>query len=178
MPEQPNRDASNQDYMFFPNLVELWKDMYFKSENALAEAFKKFVSTNTFVQMLNQTLEQNLSMEKVINQNMDKYFDSFPVPSKKDIARVAELVLSIEDKVDAIDFQLPHALTSLADNVLALAAVQEKVKQELEQVRVQLDQVNSTIDSLTQRINNVLSEDEVLRGSKKKRKSDKIPADE
>ena len=88
-----------------PDMAELWKEMYFTTEGDWAKTMKSFISTETFVAMLDKTLEQYLAMSKISRQQMDKFSEKGVVPSKKDIARVAELVISLEEKIDMMEFQ-------------------------------------------------------------------------
>lgn len=144
------KDSSNQEQILFPNLAEMWKEMYFKTENAWAEAFKQFVSTDTFVRMLTGTLEQHLSLEKVMQQQVDQFFDHSPLPSKKDLARVAELVISLEDKIDVLDFEAADIIKNLTENLLVMVNAQQKTKQELEELKSEVAGVTQRLDTLLQ----------------------------
>lgn len=129
MSEGHNSQADGNK-IIFPDFSELWKDLYFKNESAWADAFKKFVSTETFVKMLDQTLAQHLSLEKIAKQNMDKLFGLSSAPSKQDIARIAELVISVEEKVDSLDYQLLDNINRMADSLLTLTGLLEKNHQQ------------------------------------------------
>lgn len=163
----------NQDQILFPNLAELWKQMYFKNENAWAEAFKQFIGTDTFVKMLTGTLDQHLSMEKVMRQGLDQYFDSIPLPSKKDIARVAEIVISLEDKIDVIDFEAADIIKKLTENLLIMVKAQEKTKQELEQLKKAITDISLKLDNTTQLEEN--SKPENKKGAEKSGAANKPP---
>ncbi len=121
MSEQASQKGQAEDKnIIFPDYLELWKEMYFKTEKALSESFNEYVSTATFSQMLNQTIEQQLSMEKINRQNSEKLLEYSIIPSKKDISRIAELVISVEEKVDALDYQLVDNVRRMADNMLSM----------------------------------------------------------
>ncbi len=57
--------------------------MYFATEGDWANTMKSFISTETFVAMLDKTLEQYLAMSKISRQQMDKFFRKGIVPNKK-----------------------------------------------------------------------------------------------
>ena len=121
MSEQASQKGQAEDKnIIFPDYLELWKEMYFKTEKALSESFNEYVTTATFSQMLNKTIEQQLSMEKMNRQNSEKLLEYSIIPSKKDISRIAELVISVEEKVDALDYQLVENVRRMADNMLSM----------------------------------------------------------
>lgn len=141
MPEEKNKDGEgrrfrfNQDEVVIPDLAEVWKELYYGTEKAWADAFKDFISTDTFVNMLDKTLEQYLSYEKMSRESIDKYCEMNPMASKKDIARVAELVVSLEDKLDDMEFQLFDNVRVIADNMLKIVNIQDSFRSGLEDIQ-------------------------------------------
>lgn len=63
MSEEKNSQADGNK-IILPDFAELWKEIYFRTEGAWADAFKEFVSTDTFVKMLDQSLTQHLNLRK------------------------------------------------------------------------------------------------------------------
>ncbi|CFX05575.1 Uncharacterized [Syntrophomonas zehnderi OL-4] len=148
---EDERSSSQADghKIIFPDLAELWKEMYFKTEGAWAEALKDFVSTETFIKMLDQTLNQHLSIEKITRQNMDRMFEYSATPSKKDLARIAELVISVEDKVDNLDFQLVENINKTTDTLLKMLSLMEKGQQEINAIKAQNEELDQQIKALS-----------------------------
>ena len=143
--------GSSREEIHIPDFTEMWKEMYFKTESAWAEAFKEMISTQTFVGFIINSLDQHLSNEKVARQLVDKYMENSPVPSKKDISRVAELVISLEEKIDAVEFQFTQTMVSMADSLLKMADHQAAVKSELTSLRQDLSQIEKKLDSINKR---------------------------
>jgi polyhydroxyalkanoic acid synthase PhaR subunit len=155
-----SRTRGRDENIFFPDFIELWKKVYFKTEESYANISKEFISSNSFVQMLDQIRDQYLSNYKLSTQNLDKYFEINPIASKKDIARVAELVIALEDKLDNLDFQFADNLNSMAKSHIKLADHQQSVKNELlllkQDISVlneKLDNIGNTLQSLPQQLN-------------------------
>ncbi len=163
-----NDEDNSREEVHVPDFTEMWKEMYFKTESAWAEAFKDLISTQTFVGFINKSLDQHLSNEKVSRQIIDKYMEMGQVPSKKDISRVAELVISLEEKIDGLEFQLSHTMSSMADSLLKMADHQAGVKNELTSLRQDLNQIEKKIDILSKKIPAL---DKEPRASKKKTSS-------
>ena len=131
-----------------PDLAELWKEMYFATEGDWAKTMKSFISTETFVAMLDKTLEQYLAMSKISRQQMDKISEKGIVPNKKDIARVAELVISLEEKIDMMEFQFFDNFNKMTDSVIKMVDFQNHFKQELSSLKTELQEINRNIESL------------------------------
>jgi len=139
-----NSSQADGKKIVFPDFAELWKDLYFKTEAAWADAVKDFVSTDTFVKMLDQNLTQHLSLEKINSQAIDKLFEISAVPSKKDLARIAELVISVEEKVDSLDCQLVDNMNAMADSLLMMTDLMEKNQQYFAAINTQ----NAELDKI------------------------------
>jgi len=151
MPEDEKSNSANGERVTFPNFAELWKELYFKTETAWADAFKEYVGTETFGLLLNKALEQHLSVEKVTRESIDKYFETSPLPSKKDIARIAELVIAVEDKVDNLDGQFTEDLHSMADSLLRMSIVLGENKQEIVTLQQEIARLNKKVDTLSKK---------------------------
>lgn len=145
--ERSNSQADGNK-IIFPDLAELWKEIYFKTEGAWAEACKEFVSTETFVKMLDQTLNQHLSIEKITRQNLDRIYEVSSLPSKKDLARIAELVISVEEKVDNLDFQLVENINKMADSLLGMLKLMEKNQEQLKVIEAQNTELQNQIQAI------------------------------
>jgi len=145
MPKKSN--GNFDDIIQFPDIMELWKKNYFKTEEALTNAGKEFVSSKVFVDMLDNMRDQYLSYHKVSTQYMDQYFENNPVPSKKDIARVAELVIALEDKIDNLDIQLTDNVNSIAKSLIKLADFHQELKDEVLLLRKDFFALSTVSDS-------------------------------
>jgi polyhydroxyalkanoic acid synthase PhaR subunit len=142
------KEVFTKDEIYFPDLVELWKEYYFKNENSWAEVLKEVITKDTFVNMLDKTLDTHLSNEKLIRQNMDKYFERSAFPSKKDIARVAEMIISVEEKVEGLEDQLVDAVKSMANGMIAMAEAQKKSRDEIVALRKDIADLNEKLTPL------------------------------
>ena len=143
---QENEKTKNE--IQIPDLAELWKEMYFSTEGDWAKTMRNFIGTETFVAMLDKTLEQYLTMSKVNRQQIDKLSEKGFLPSKKDIARVAELVVSLEEKIDMMEFQFFDNFNKMTSSVIKMADFQSEIKQELTSMKSELQEINQNIMNL------------------------------
>ncbi|MDD4802373.1 MAG: hypothetical protein PHF24_05460 [Syntrophomonas sp.] len=149
MSEDGNKDSTtNKEEIYFPDLIELWKEFYFKNENSWSEVIKDYISQDTFVSMLDKTLDHYLNNEKIMRQNMDKYFERSAFPSKKDIARIAEMVIAVEEKVEVLDYQFVTAFNKMADSMLSMADSQKKISAGIDLMRQDIAIMNTKIEQL------------------------------
>lgn len=148
-----DKDKEKKDKVIMPDFTEMWKEMYFKNEAAMSDAFREFISTQTFVGFINQALEQNLSYEKILRQSIDKYMEMSPVPSKKDISRVAELVISLEEKIDEMEYQFSQTMATMTDILGKMVDSQAKVKEEVNALGEHLNKVEKKMDTINRKLN-------------------------
>lgn len=148
MSDDSKKTPGNADQVSVPDFSELWKELYFKNEDIWAEAFKHYLSTKSFVNMMDTTLDQHLTLEKMTRQNLEKFFETTPVPSKQDVARVGELVISLEEKIDTIEFQLLNNFQSMADSLIKMADYQDNIKNQLSELKKEVQTLGKRLDKL------------------------------
>lgn len=169
MSDDSKKTPGNNDQVSVPDFSELWKELYFKNEAIWAEAFKNYLSTKSFVNMMDTTLDQHLTLEKMTRQNLDKFFETTPVPSKQDVARVGELVISLEEKIDTIEFQLLNNFQSMADSLIKIADYQGKLKNQFSELKKEINSLGKRLDKLEK---NLMSEPAKAPARKKTAKKD------
>lgn len=159
-----------------PDLAELWKELYFNTEGDWAKTMKNFIGTETFVAMLDKTLEQYLTASKVSRQQMDKFSEKGYFPSKKDIARVAELVISLEEKIDMMEFQFFNNFNKMTDSVIKMADFQNNFREELSFIKNELQELNKNIvDIKTAQVEPPVKASKTRKTSKKKTAENTLP---
>lgn len=156
MPADAKKKAhsNNDEKVVMPDLIELWKEMYFKNEDAWTQAIKEFITTQTFVTALDGVKDQLLNYHKLSEQNMDNYYKVHPAPSKKDIARVAELVIGLEDKVDELDLQFSTNINRITASLIKLVDFHSNLKEEIQALEKENRVIHQKLDFLTALLGN------------------------
>lgn len=85
------------------DLFQAWKALYDQYETTWTKATQEILESETFTKSLSQTREQYLSGRKVSKETMERYWESLRVPTKTDVARVAGMINSLENKIDALE---------------------------------------------------------------------------
>ncbi|HAU30728.1 MAG TPA: hypothetical protein DCW46_00215 [Desulfotomaculum sp.] len=149
----------NKEQSVMPNLLEIWKKFYYMNESSMAEFLKYTISTDSFAGEINQFLGQYLDFEKMFRKSLDRYFETVQAPSKKDIARVAKLVIGVEDKLDGMEAGLERNLNRLVTNLMIIvdrmAAEKEKKEENIPEIVLieeRLDMLATKIEGLTVQI--------------------------
>jgi polyhydroxyalkanoic acid synthase PhaR subunit len=156
MPEESRakqKQAKQDDNVSMPDIVELWKELYFNAEESWATATRELIASNSFIHILDQMRDQYLSFHKVSQQNIDQYLEGNPLPSKKDIARIAELIIGLEDKVDDFDLHFSNNITRITSNIIKLVDYQEVMKQEIAELKQQTASINKKLDAINKKLN-------------------------
>lgn len=131
----------------FINPFEFWKKIYFTTEDILSATAREAIGTQSYTRLVNAILDSYLTMFKGYRESFDRSMSQAPIPTKKDVARVAELVISLEDKVDQLDNNL---LTQLARLVQTMNYMVDHMpgQAEVKKLSIQLEQAQAGYSAL------------------------------
>lgn len=143
-----------------PNPFEIWKKMYFAAEDAVAASVRDSIKTRSFAVMIDSMLDAYLLNHKMITEINQKYLEKSPFPSKADVARVAELVISMEDKIDNIETMF---ITQLSRIVQAISTISDRVNQldnqtasrQFNKLAIAVDKSTAQNKALSERVENL-----------------------
>jgi len=145
-----------------------FKEWYDATSETWSKVVGDLIGTEKFMEMVSQFLESYVSFIRTFNQASVEYFSRLQLPTRWDIARVAELVVNVEDKVDRLDnefenfqdtynsqltkgeatSQLLGRLESVESNVTVLPAAVESLEKRLDRVEGKLDQLLRALEKL------------------------------
>lgn len=86
-----------------PDPFRIMEDMYFAWEKAMGATMHQVVKSQGFADGLDNVLNLYLQYLKLQNDIATKYLKNTPFATRRDMARVAELVVSLETKIDRIE---------------------------------------------------------------------------
>jgi polyhydroxyalkanoic acid synthase PhaR subunit len=93
---------------------ELWRQIYETNERAWNAVLERTVNNPAFAESSGKILETFLSAQKTVRDNMRSYLEQINLPTREDIARLGELIVSLEEKVDQLDDRLARLERSVA----------------------------------------------------------------
>jgi polyhydroxyalkanoic acid synthase PhaR subunit len=85
-----------------PDPFELWRQLYDANERAWSTALEQAMGSPEFNESSGKLLETMLAAQKSVRENMRTYLETMNVPTREDIARLGELVVGLEEKVDQL----------------------------------------------------------------------------
>jgi polyhydroxyalkanoic acid synthase PhaR subunit len=80
----------------------MWRQLYETNERAWTQALEGAMGRPEFGESSGKMLETMLAAQKAVRDNMRTYLETINVPTREDIARVGELVVGIEEKIDQL----------------------------------------------------------------------------
>ncbi len=140
----------------------LMKQWYDATSETWATVVGDIIGTERFMESSSKFLESYTSFYKTFRRANEEFFGNLQLPTRSDIARVAELVIEVEDKVEQIedaieDFEdtyskfLPGSLDGWLEQVEmkinALPAALQKLAN-ADSLEKRMDRVESKLDTL------------------------------
>jgi polyhydroxyalkanoic acid synthase PhaR subunit len=109
-----------------PDPFELWRQIYETNERAWNAVLERTVNNPAFAESSGKILETFLSAQKTVRENMRSYLEQINLPTREDIARLGELIVSLEEKVDQLDDRLARLERSVGAATPSSAAIPDK----------------------------------------------------
>lgn len=141
-----------------PHPFEIFKQTYDRAAETWAKSMEQFISTEEFASAAGAVMERYANMQEAMRKAAEASFEQLPVPSKEDIARVAQLVINVERKLDDVSDSV-FALQDRADGAqpadlpeppsaeAIAAAVRKQVQPERIDVDALVQRIAATVES-------------------------------
>jgi hypothetical protein len=125
--------------------LELTVQWYNATSGPLSELVQDVIEREEFLEPASRWLQNYASLYKVFRGRSEEALKNLQLPVRSDIARVAGLVVALEDKVDRIeeafeDFEYGYAKPATAEELAGL-------EQRLDRVEGKLDRLLSALES-------------------------------
>jgi hypothetical protein len=114
--------AENQSPRRPPDPFELWRQIYETNERAWNTVLERTVNNPAFAESSGKLLETFLAAQKTVRDNMRFYLEQINLPTREDVARLGELIVALEEKVDQLDDRLAGIETTLRSRAAADSA--------------------------------------------------------
>lgn len=143
-----------------------FKQWYDATNEAWSTLVGEVIGTEKFMDVSSEFLKTYASFYGTMRRANEEFFRNLQLPTRSDIARVAELVVNLEEKVDQIDSDLEDfedgagsGLSQVPDVLEKLATIEQlqqrtgNLEQRLERVEGKLDAVLASLDRLASKEN-------------------------
>lgn len=118
----PSDRAKSSSRSMLLDPFRIWRQIYEVSERALGSALEKAMATRGFADANGKVMEVLLLTQRSARESMHTFLQSLNVPTREDIARLGQLVIALEEKVDQVDDRLERIEAALDKLVASQAA--------------------------------------------------------
>jgi polyhydroxyalkanoic acid synthase PhaR subunit len=119
------------------------KQWYDATNETWATLMGDIIGTEKFMESASQFLESYSSFYRTFRRANEEFFSNLQLPTRSDIARVAELVIAVEEKVELNE----DAIEDLDDKYSR--AVPGNLEERLSHIEKKLDTISSSMQELT-----------------------------
>jgi len=102
-----------------PDPFALWKQIYDANERAWNGALEQAMSTPAYAESQGKVLEALLNAQKIVRDGTRSHLEALNLPTREDIARLGELIVALEEKIDQLDDRLERVESALSGEVPA-----------------------------------------------------------
>lgn len=131
---------------------EFWRQMYEANEQGWSKVMKEVTTTSTYAEAQGKLLETFLAYQKMLRDNMTTQLGNLNIPTRDDVSRLGELVVSLEEKVDQLDDRLAELAEVISPVGKRLGAVEGKVGDGLASLDVRIASLEKKIESFDRRL--------------------------
>ena len=130
--------------VFPPDPLTLWLQWYNASSETWSRLAGDIVGTEAFIESASRFMGSYISFYSAFRRASEQYFRNLQLVTRPDIARVASLIVALEEKVDRIEESLEDAQDARSGATTGGAAALEE---RLGRVESKLDQLLATVGS-------------------------------
>lgn len=123
----------------------LWKSMYDQTEKNMNEVIHETLKTEAFSEWLGQVQNTYLQYQQLVQKSTEAYLKQVNMPSREEVASLANLIINIEEKIDNIDQRLDDELTDSPAK-----AEMNKLKAAVLKLDKKIDAVVALLDKMQQ----------------------------
>ncbi|AMA72435.1 MULTISPECIES: hypothetical protein [Aneurinibacillus] len=105
--------ASNQTF----DPVQMWKSWYDLVEKTFGKTIDDFIKTTEYASMIGEYQKWFFYSQEQYKKMVDQILNENNLPSKEEIARVAQLVIQLEEKVEKLDERLDDEILSTLNEI-------------------------------------------------------------
>jgi hypothetical protein len=86
-----------------PNPLDLWRQYITDSERQWNAFFKEVLGTDTFSNAMNTWVETSLTIQRLVADNLERYYTAFNIPTHGDLVALGERMKAVEESLARIE---------------------------------------------------------------------------
>lgn len=123
-----------------PNYMDpfaIWKSMYTEMEPTISQTMQKWLESDEYAAFSGQLLTISLQMEQTMRKNAEQLFKTYNVPTNNDFARMMDLIIGLEAKVDVVEERLVQ--------IEKQASPPQEIREQLSHITSQLETISTNL---------------------------------
>lgn len=86
----------------FNDMLDTWRQTAAESEQRWNDFLNQMMGTEAFGSVMARSMDGYLSMQSTFSRRMEQYLQALNIPTRTDIAQLAERVAMLEQKIDTM----------------------------------------------------------------------------
>ena len=99
-------DIASAYKALYSESLDAWKRIYSEAEEIWSTTMHETISSDAFAKAMAASREGYLTWNEMSRQALDKTWEQLHIPTVADVARVAELIVGVEEKLEAMGDRL------------------------------------------------------------------------
>lgn len=112
-------DSNAQTATPAQNPLDTWRQFITDSERQWNGFFKEVLGTDTFSSAMNTWVEGALTLQRMLADNLERYYNTFNIPSHNDLMALGERMKAMEETLARIEAALALANPEAAQKLKA-----------------------------------------------------------
>ena len=118
MPEANGRTETSR-----AEVAELWRNWLTETERQWNGFFNQVMGTDSFGRVAGNYMEGFSALQRALNQGMERYLNTFNLPTHSDVVEIGERLHNIEERLAALEANL-HTIASAAGVTIGASVTQ------------------------------------------------------
>ena len=90
------------------DVMQLWRDWLTATERQWNSFFNETMGTDAFGRFMGGYLEAYSGVQRLLNQNMERYLNTFNLPTHSDIVELGERLRAVEERLASLESSLSN----------------------------------------------------------------------
>ena len=90
------------------DVMQLWRDWLTATERQWNSFFNDVMGTDAFGRFMGGYLEAYSGIQRALNQSMERYLNTFNLPTHSDVVEVGERLYAIEERLASLESTLSN----------------------------------------------------------------------
>ncbi len=101
------------------DVIQLWRNWLTETERQWNSFFNDVMGTDAFARFLGGYVEVYSNLQRVLNQNMERYLATINLPTRSDIVELGERLRAVEERVASLETAIGRLAEAVGEPQMA-----------------------------------------------------------